>query len=148
MSRKVKMSKLKLPVDDPRNQPRVCTTCGEEKPSDQYQLERDKRATNGIAQRSTCKPCTEHRKYKAFIKKTYDITWEDYEAMYDKQRGCCAICKSRISSSRTQKLYVDHCHQTLRVRGLLCGNCNNGLGQFKDSPRLLQRAINYLSDGE
>lgn len=145
-SGKVIMSKLKLPSDDPRNKPKVCTECDLEKPSSEYTLERDKRATNGISQRSKCRSCNEKRKYKAFIKRTYGITWGDYEEMFDKQKGCCAICKSKVSSRRTERLYVDHCHNSLEVRGLLCGNCNNGLGQFKDSPRLLQRAIDYLSD--
>lgn len=140
------MTKLKLPSSDPRNGPRVCTTCKQEKPSSEYYLERDKRATNGISQRSICRPCTEERKYKRFIEKTYNFTFDQYEKMLDQQRGKCAICDSRLSSSRTGRLFVDHCHTTGKVRGLLCSACNHGLGLFKDSPKLLNKAINYLSD--
>lgn len=137
--------KIQLPKDDYRNCPKVCTTCNKSKPIEAFKLERDRRTTNGIAVRSKCQECDEFRKYKRFIKKTYDFSWEQYEEMFDKQGGKCSICESKISSSRTSRLYVDHCHTTLKVRGLLCSSCNNGLGLFKDSPKLLQRAINYLT---
>lgn len=139
---------LKLPKNDYRNKPRTCTTCDKTKDISQFKLEKDKRATNNIAVRTKCKTCDELRKYKRFIKKTYDISWEDYEEMFDNQKGCCAICKSRVSSSRTTRLFVDHCHDTLVVRGLLCSSCNHGLGLFKDSPTLLKAAINYLESSK
>lgn len=139
---------LKLPSNDYRNKPRTCTTCNRTKDISQFKLERDKRATNGIAVRSKCKTCDEFRKYKRFIQKTYDISWEDYEKMFDAQNGCCAICKSKISSSRTSRLFVDHCHDSLKVRGLLCSSCNHGLGLFKDSPTILKAALKYLESGK
>ena len=140
---------LKLPKDDYRNKPRLCTTCKKTKGISQFKLERDTRATNNLAVRSKCKQCDELRKYKRFIKKTYDISWEDYEEMLDAQNSCCAICKSQVSSKRTARLFVDHCHDSLKVRGLLCSACNHGLGLFKDSPTILKAALNYLeSDKE
>jgi hypothetical protein len=140
--------KLTLPKDDYRNQPKVCTTCNKLKDPSKFKLEKDSRATNGITQRSKCTECDEFRKYKRFIQKTYQFSWQDYEEMFDSQGGKCAICESKVSSSRTSRLFVDHCHDTLKIRGLLCSNCNHGLGHFKDSPKLLQRAINYLTDKE
>lgn len=98
--------------------------------------------------RSKCKECDEFRKYKRFVQKTYGISYEDYLELFDKQNGCCAICKSKVSSSRTSRLFIDHCHDTLKVRGLLCSACNHGLGLFKDSPSVLKRAISYLEAGE
>jgi hypothetical protein len=139
---------LKLPKEDHRNTDRTCTTCNKTKDISNFKLEKDKRAHNGIAVRSKCKECDELRKYKRFIKKTYDISWEDYEEMFDNQKGCCAICKSRMSSARTTRLFVDHCHNTHKVRGLLCSSCNHGLGLFKDSPTLLKKAIKYLESGK
>ena len=54
----------------------------------------------------------------------------------------CDICGSDITGKR--KRHIDHCHETLKFRGLLCNNCNHGLGHFKDNPSILQRAITYL----
>lgn len=140
---------LKLPKDDYRNKPRVCTTCNKTKDISQFKIEQDNRAHNKLAVRTKCKECDELRKYKRFIQKTYSISWDEYEKMLDAQNGCCAICKSKVSSARTTRLFVDHCHTTLRVRGLLCSSCNHGLGLFKDSPTVLKAALRYLeSDKE
>jgi len=140
---------LKLPKDDYRNKDRTCNVCNKTMPITSFAMERCNKSHNKISVRNQCRPCMEFRKYKAFIKKTYGVTWEDYQEMFDNQKGCCAICKSKVSSSRTTRLFIDHCHSTTRVRGLLCSACNHGLGLFKDSPTLLKRAINYLdSDKE
>jgi hypothetical protein len=58
--------------------------------------------------------------------------------MEEKQEGKCLICK------KTGKLVVDHCHSTKKVRGLLCNNCNVGLGAFKDNCEFLSDAVIYL----
>jgi hypothetical protein len=70
----------------------------------------------------------------------YGITAEMYAAMLAAQQGQCAICKSIPDGL----LHVDHCHETERVRGLLCGNCNRALGLFKDNIKSLEEAITYL----
>jgi hypothetical protein len=62
-----------------------------------------------------------------------------YDKVYKKQHGKCAVCRKSFKS-----LHVDHCHSKNILRGLLCGNCNRGLGMFKDSPRILRNAIRYL----
>lgn len=126
---------------------RTCSTCKEHKSADQYTLEKDVRCVGGIAMRSTCRPCTEFRKYKAFMKKRYGITYEEYEKLLKEQNNKCAICGSEDAQSiRTSgKLFIDHCHTTNRVRGLLCSKCNYALGQFNDNVSLLQSAINYLN---
>lgn len=63
--------------------------------------------------------------------------------MFDDQVGRCAICE-RLFSYCTKDIHVDHCHKSLKVRGLLCADCNKGLGFFKDNVRALERAILYL----
>jgi len=73
----------------------------------------------------------------------YGITVHDYERMLARQRGTCAICKE---PPKRQRLSVDHCHKTKRVRGLLCGSCNPGLGSFRDRPDLLRMAAKYLTE--
>jgi hypothetical protein len=76
------------------------------------------------------------------IKRAYGITSEQYDAMWRKQDGRCAICGE---PERARRLGVDHCHVTGRVRGLLCRNCNSGLGHFRDRPSFISSAIQYLS---
>ena len=55
----------------------------------------------------------------------------------------CAICGNE-GNGKWKKLCVDHCHTNLKVRGLLCNKCNTGIGYFKDSPELLNKAIQYI----
>jgi len=143
------MSKLKLPKEHPYYNGRTCTACGEFKSSKEYSLERDSRTLTGVAMRSKCKSCNEFVKYKSFIKRRYGITYEEYESLLEEQNFCCAICKEKHSNSvRTSgKLFVDHCHSTGKVRGLLCSRCNHGLGQFDDDTDKLTEAIKYLRKG-
>lgn len=56
------------------------------------------------------------------------------------QEHKCAICTKDIDNAP----HLDHCHETEKIRGVLCGNCNTGLGMFKDSCYLLDKAIQYL----
>lgn len=81
------------------------------------------------------------RKKKGHLKSLYGLTLEEYDALLASQDGACAICKKKPT---TKMLAVDHDHNTNRVRGLLCSNCNQALGQFGDDPSLIQKAINYL----
>ena len=74
----------------------------------------------------------------------YGVTPEQYNAMFAAQDGRCAICRSDQWVGKNNTPHVDHCHETGRVRGLLCGPCNNGLGNFRDQPDLLETAAAYL----
>jgi hypothetical protein len=76
------------------------------------------------------------------LTKRYGLTAEAYATLLSKQNGVCAIC--RVSSRKA--LDVDHDHATGKVRGLLCGACNKGLGQFQDSPDILLTAHQYLKE--
>jgi hypothetical protein len=71
---------------------------------------------------------------------TYGMTVADYNARLAIQIGVCAICKKK--SDRT--LGVDHCHKCGKIRGLLCFNCNSGLGCFYDSGSLMSAADAYV----
>jgi hypothetical protein len=91
-------------------------------------------------------------KYKGYIfpskwkKLGIHFTKEMYYELLKKQNYTCAICNNVELRGDVQiSLSVDHCHDTLKVRGLLCGNCNRAIGLFKDDPKLLQNAINYLN---
>lgn len=74
------------------------------------------------------------------LKANYGISLETYEALAEEQYYCCAICQKK-----TDNLCVDHCHETGRVRGLLCHKCNVGLGHFSDDPLVIERALKYLA---
>lgn len=78
------------------------------------------------------------------LKKKYGITEGDYGALLASQGGVCAICRSDNSRSSYKKFHVDHSHATGKVRGLLCSQCNVGLGSFCDKPELLIEAADYL----
>lgn len=83
------------------------------------------------------------RYYKAAgLEKKFALTQAQYDQMLVAQGGVCAICAKSCKSGRA--LAVDHCHTTGVIRGLLCMNCNNGLGRFVDSPALLLAAAEYL----
>ena len=78
------------------------------------------------------------------LKRAYGISLEDYTEMLSEQEGCCAICM-RHHSLFTRKLSVDHDHQTGKIRGLLCKDCNTSLGQFNDDVDTLLKAVSYLN---
>lgn len=77
-------------------------------------------------------------------KKRYGITLSEYKEKLAAQNFKCLICGVSEKDSRQKKLVVDHCHNTNEVRGLLCHNCNCGLGHFVDNVEVLQKAITYL----
>ena len=84
----------------------------------------------------------------AFLRRRYKIGIEDYQRRLGEQGGCCAICRKPESleiKGCVVSLAVDHDHSTGAVRGLLCSNCNRGLGLFNDDPALLLAAMDYLA---
>jgi len=119
---------------------RICSTCKKHLPFEEYHGSWE---TGTLASR--CRHCVS----AAFLKYRYGISLDDFNAMKQEQDGKCAICLTQLeihpdSSVRTKKVAVDHCHETGKVRGLLCANCNTGLGMFKDNHALLQAASEYL----
>lgn len=76
--------------------------------------------------------------------RVYGIELADLKDLMGEQNGRCAICGLSDTSKPTVFPVVDHCHKTGAVRGLLCANCNKGLGHFKDDINLLFSAAMYL----
>lgn len=76
--------------------------------------------------------------------KHYGYSIEMYDKMYKKQKGLCAICKQPETSPHQKHLSIDHCHKDLRIRGLLCNNCNRGIGLLGDDPEIVLAAYYYL----
>lgn len=130
---------------------KACSKCKIVKPLDAFRT--NQRATDG--RKKQCKECwdvsiwaryaTPEYVRAAGLWQRYGITVEQYNSLVDKQNGTCAICQQ---PPKKQFLYVDHCHETGRIRGLLCAGCNAALGVFKDSVEMLERAIGYLNSVE
>jgi hypothetical protein len=70
----------------------------------------------------------------------HDMTSEEHDALLRKQKNRCAICRKKFLKTP----HIDHSHKTGRNRGLLCEDCNLGLGRLKDSVRILGNAIKYI----
>lgn len=85
---------------------------------------------------------TRQRKYQ--LKYKYGISEDDYAQMFKEQEGKCAICETSDQTGKWQRFGVDHCHVTGKIRGLLCNECNRGIGLLRDSVDILTKAINYL----
>ena len=124
-----------------------CNKCFEDKEDTSF-------STNGVntkARKRTCNACREKaRRFKnqswefgRNLKKKYSISIETYQYMDEDQKGVCLICKKH-KDDIGRKLFVDHCHTTLKVRGLLCSKCNTVLGMSDDSIEVLENAIAYL----
>jgi hypothetical protein len=123
---------------------RRCTHCHLDKEESLFY--RAKHTKTGL--QSWCKECTrvavKKNSFKEWkLRSYYGLTEEQYRTMHDEQKGVCWICKQPESDPR-KSLSVDHCHETLKIRGLLCGTCNRALGFFKDDPLLVARALEYL----
>lgn len=129
---------------------RLCLKCSTIKNIDQFYRD----------SRRACKSCRIAAAKSSYINnkdlrqtmqvlRNYDISIDEYNAMREQQAGLCAICnepeRARINGV-TKRLQLDHCHRTNRVRRLLCGDCNTGLGRFKDSPSILRKAAEYIEE--
>lgn len=82
----------------------------------------------------------------------YGLTEEQYNLMFEAQNGVCAICKQSEKRKSPYNvdfsLAVDHCHETGKIRGLLCTNCNKGLGNLKESVSNLIAAAEYIKKNQ
>ena len=133
-----------------------CNKCG-------VDLVVDYNWTGAMAQnyQNTCTPC--HKAYLAEWKylnndklrdvkyqQQYGISLDTYNDMLEEQGGKCAICNgeeiTRHKGGNIRRLSIDHCHKTGKVRGLLCANCNTGIGKLKDDVTLVKLALNYLEN--
>ena len=143
---------------------KICTVCKEEKTLDNfynYKATKDGKSyrcksCDDVARKSWATKNPKKAKVSARerqLKHKYGITLPEYEALLERQGGACAICKeernrtSGIDNKDKWNFAVDHDHTTGKVRGILCNQCNRGLGMFKDSKVLLENALDYLSYG-
>ena len=78
---------------------------------------------------------------KSDLRRRYGLSLEGYSAMLSRQNGVCVIC---LKEDVNKPLSVDHDHKTRMLRDLLCGNCNKGLGHYRDDSALMRRGADYL----
>lgn len=116
-----------------------CSKCQKLKCLDSFHNSKDK----ADGKHHQCKACRKEESLKQ-----YNMTLADYDALYIKQEGRCAICGTEDprGQSKAGRFYVDHNHVTGHVRGLLCHDCNTGLGLFKDNATLLIKGSVYLQE--
>lgn len=84
-----------------------------------------------------------HRNRNNMLMRKYGITVEQFDVLFEAQGERCAICYGTVPGG-TGHWPVDHDHETGKVRGVLCSNCNVSLGGFKDDPAVVDRAAAYL----
>ena len=124
---------------------KICRTCKQEKPLDEFHVDRDKLDGH----KSQCKECNKKARKEFYEqhpgyamietrRKKYKLGQEEYLKMVENQQGRCFICKEE------KKLHVDHNHATQKVRALICQDCNLMLGHASDDPLILVAAIEYL----
>lgn len=129
---------------------KTCCHCQQEKNI----LEFNKNKQGKFGRHSRCKTCTRKEGkeiYKRlgknhYLLSTYGINEQELQNLFDLQNGRCAICYTPLQLGERSKrsACVDHCHNTGKVRGLLCNHCNKGLGMFLDNTQILASAITYL----
>lgn len=127
---------VREPIDVPAGC-KWCPGCRSVRPFEEWG--RNKRSRDGY--NSYCKECRNARSARDYLKRTHRLTPEDVECLIRRQGGVCMICL------RASAEHVDHDHLTGERRGILCFNCNVALGQFRDDPWVLRRAIEYLTGG-
>jgi hypothetical protein len=135
-----------------------CTKCKQVKSLFDFSQKNPTGRKPGLQPR--CKPCciedvNEWRLKKGkdgildlYYKRLYNISLEDFNQRFIAQGGKCLLCTRELNlvGISGDRSVVDHCHKTGRVRGILCNECNRGLGYFKDNVMTLTNAIAYLTE--
>ena len=133
---------------------RTCNVCSVEKHYDDFGYTGKNKIPRGTCKKCRAEATRNHRKenpevYRGYeYKKKYKITLEIYNKKLQEQDGVCAICKG----TWVRPLVVDHDHDCCNgeytcgkcLRALLCGNCNAGLGWFKNDIHIMESAIEYM----
>jgi DNA-binding CsgD family transcriptional regulator len=119
-----------------------CKRCGHRGPADEFPAV--------AAGNYLCQACREAQLHASSIRR-HGCTAAEYQELLVAQGGKCAICDApaghQSCRGKVCRLSVDHDHKTGTIRGLLCNNCNRGLGRFQDSVKLLIKAARYLQRG-
>ena len=135
---------------------KLCLSCGETKNCTEFY----KRSNRSGGLQSHCKKCQCKRRSSYYkpnekIRQTLKISDELYEELM--KNDSCQICgtplidmneDNRTKEKHGNKKCIDHCHETKKIRGVLCTRCNTGLGLFKDNTKVMRIAIQYLEQSK
>ena len=138
-----------------------CSVCKETKELDQFYNVKSSKDGKGYR----CKACDNKARQKwseknperahlsqrqRNLKHRFGVDLEWYEEQFKKQNYSCAICESKTNKTAGDRQFwnfsVDHCHDSGKIRGILCNNCNRALGLFQDNFELLKKAADYLEE--
>jgi Recombination endonuclease VII len=116
---------------------KICRICKEEKPLTEFH--KGKGYRDGY--QNQCRTCKYLRHDKYSSKASKFCTTRAHIVELLTSNVTCQIC-----GTGERRLVIDHDHDTMKIRGVLCHICNTGIGAFKDNPGLIQKAINYLEN--
>lgn len=116
-----------------------CKDCAKQKRLVRYEANKEKEKENFKEYHKENK----HRYKNSSLKNLYGISLDILNQMKIDQLFSCLICKTH-EDNLSRGLFVDHCHSSGKVRGLLCQSCNTMLGAAKDNQSILQEGIKYL----
>lgn len=127
---------------------KVCYVCKETKPIHLFGVNNTR--SDGL--QTYCTKCAKEKQSEWYYQRTHGLNLKERDALLETQNGNCAICGSHTEfqfkagkhTNTGEYAVVDHCHDSKKIRGILCGHCNTGLGAFKDDIVKLNAAIEYL----
>jgi hypothetical protein len=135
---------------------KLCLDCDTVKDSSEF----NKHSGTKTGLQVYCKECTRKRqkhynnKYstpernRKYNIRRYGISIEEFDKLLDAQYECCAICEEALDLENLRNVHIDHCHNSTKVRGILCRSCNHLLGNARDRIGVLKAAIRYLEDSD
>ncbi len=135
---------------------KICACCTIEQPIEEfYWTDKQKKYRH-----NNCRACRRSQtkqhaktdkgkkaKRNGVLRRNFGLTGQQYENMYEKQSGLCAICNKeeiQVRRGSLSRLSVDHDHETKQIRELLCSRCNMGIGSFGENIEIMLKAIEYL----
>jgi|SRR5665647_463431 len=124
-----------------------CVACGGQRAAYNaayYAAHREQGAVRAVAYRATHREEISRQQRDSRLRRQYGLLPDEWDAMFAAQGNGCAICQTTEPGGKYNQWHTDHDHDTGLTRGLLCHNCNVGIGHFRDDPAHLMAAIRYL----
>lgn len=117
---------------------RRCSRCEQRYPRSEFHSHLHKGRNDTLC--IYCRKCHSINRRERFFKIKYEVM----EDLLEAQSGMCKICSISISLDMGRASGIDHCHKSGKIRGILCTNCNTGIGMFFDNPIVMRKAADYI----